>query len=332
MQETKDKLTDFLKTSLQYVVFLLLLLLAFGMATDSVGAGILLAVASLLLLPIIREKLTSKDLHHPLLTAAVIITALFISMQISDKAAIEKREQKQQEIAKSDQAEKEKMLTEFTANPQSKIDEIKNLIEQKVYTDARHQINYYRETKNEELKGLDARLSKIEEKIESEKQAAAKKAAEEQRIANAAALWSYFHTDDPMSKGMTHTAALYSSNTVSFDFPYEGAQNGRLALRIDPKHGKDVIFSIEKGQILCSSYDGCTVRVRFDDEDATSYSAAGAADNSTETIFIRNYSRFIAKMMKAKRVRISMNIYQEGSPVFDFDVSGFNKDKYQPKT
>jgi hypothetical protein len=69
--------------------------------------------------------------------------------------------------------------------------------------------------------------------------------------------------------------------------------------------------------------------VRFDDENPTSYSAAGSADNSTETIFIHNYSRFVEKMMRAKRVRISVNIYQEGAPVFDFDVSGFNAKKYK---
>ncbi len=156
-------------------------------------------------------------------------------------------------------------------------------------------------------------------------------AVEKQAAEAAAAPWSYFHTDDPMSKGITHTATLSSSNTVEFAFPYGGAQNGRLTLRTSPRHGKDVIFRIEKGQILCPSYDGCKVLVRFDDGDAISYSASSAADNSTETIFIRNYSQFAGKMMKAKRVRISVNIYQQGSPVFDFDVSGFNVGKYKSK-
>lgn len=156
-------------------------------------------------------------------------------------------------------------------------------------------------------------------------------AAEKQAIEASAAPWSYSQNDDPMSKGKTYYASITSSNSVQFDFPYEGVQRGTLTLRTDPEYGRDVIFSIEKGQILCSSYDGCTVRVRFDDEDAVSYSAAAAADNSSETIFIQNYNRFVEKLMKAKRVRISMNVYQEGAPVFDFDVSGFNRAKYKPK-
>jgi hypothetical protein len=41
--------------------------------------------------------------------------------------------------------------------------------------------------------------------------------------------------------------------------------------------------------------------------------------------------KFVEKLLKAKQVRISTNIYQQGSPVFEFDVSGFNQEKYKPK-
>jgi len=143
--------------------------------------------------------------------------------------------------------------------------------------------------------------------------------------------WSYSQDADAMSKGTTYHAWVLSSNTVNFDFPYSGEQHARLNLRVDPRHGKDVIFSIEKGQILCHSYEDCTVLVRFDDGKASNYTAVGAADNSTETIFIRNYGRFVENMLKAKKVRISTNIYQEGAPVFEFDVSGFDQNKYNPK-
>ncbi|OAJ71556.1 hypothetical protein A7976_08595 [Methylobacillus sp. MM3] len=143
--------------------------------------------------------------------------------------------------------------------------------------------------------------------------------------------WLYNLSDDAMGKGAIHQAEVSSSNTVNFDFPYSGAQRATLTLRIHPRHGKDILFSIEKGQILCHSYEDCSVLVRFDDEKPTNYSAIGAADNSTETIFIRNYSGFVEKMLKAKRVRIAANIYQEGTPAFEFDVSNFDQGKYKPK-
>jgi hypothetical protein len=143
--------------------------------------------------------------------------------------------------------------------------------------------------------------------------------------------WFYHQSDDSMGKGVIYQAQVSSSNTVNFDFPYSGTQHATLTLRTHPRNGKDIIFSIEKGQILCRSYEDCTVLVRFDDEPPTNYSAVGAADNSTETIFIRNYDRFIGKVPKAKRVRIAANIYQQGAPVFEFDVSSFDQGKYKPK-
>lgn len=142
--------------------------------------------------------------------------------------------------------------------------------------------------------------------------------------------WSYHLSDDPMGKGTVFQAQVASSNTVEFDFPYAGKQHATLTLRTHPRYGKDIIFSIEKGQFLCRSYEDCIVLVRFDDEQPINYTAAGAEDNSTETVFIRNYGRFVEKMLKAKQVRIAANVYQQGSPMFEFDVSGFTQNKYKP--
>lgn len=223
----------------------------------------------------------------------------------------EEEKQKQQQ---------ERLTSEFKEKRTDLISELKKEIAHENYANAERIGTEYLAVSDKEFKNLhDTAVEK--QKIVAKRQA----------LEAAAAPWSYSQNDDPMSKGKTYYASVSSSNTVQFDFPYSGTQNGRLTLRTDPRYGKDVIFSIEKGQILCPSYDGCSVLVRFDEENPASYSASGAADNSTETIFIRNYSRFVEKMMKAKRVRISVNIYQEGSPVFDFDVSGFNKDKYKPK-
>ena len=143
--------------------------------------------------------------------------------------------------------------------------------------------------------------------------------------------WEYSQNEDKMSGGTTYHAHTLSTNTVDFDSPYSGEQNATLFLRDSSRQGKDVIFRIERGQILCNSYEDCSILVRFDDEKATNYSAIGAADNSTETIFIRNYGKFVEKMLKTKLVRISTNIYQQGAPVFEFNVSDFDQNRYKPK-
>jgi hypothetical protein len=171
--------------------------------------------------------------------------------------------------------------------------------------------------------------SSASEKTSNTPTAAATQAATDPVAVQVGSQWNYSHVPDAMSKGTTHHAIVISSNTVEFKFPYSGEQHGRLNLRIDPKYGKDVIFSIEKGQILCHSYEDCSVLVRFDEEPAMKFSGVGSADNSTESVFIRNYDKFTSKLAKAKIVRISTNIYQEGAPVFEFDVRGFDHQKYK---
>jgi hypothetical protein len=52
-------------------------------------------------------------------------------------------------------------------------------------------------------------------------------------------------------------------------------------------------------------------------------------DNSTETISLRDYSGFVGKLSKAKTVRLSVNVFQQGSPVLDFDVIGFDANQYR---
>jgi hypothetical protein len=144
--------------------------------------------------------------------------------------------------------------------------------------------------------------------------------------------WTYYQTDDDMGKGVVYTAHVSSTNTVEFSFPYSGEQHATIFLRTHPRWGKNLYFRIEKGQLLCNSYDGCNVLVRFDDGAAMNFSAIGPEDNSTEVLFIQNYGRFVEKMLKAKRIRIAVDVYQEGAPTFEFDVSDFDQDKYKPKS
>lgn len=92
-----------------------------------------------------------------------------------------------------------------------------------------------------------------------------------------------------------------------------------------------MIFGIERGQLLCPSYEGCTVLVRFDDGKPQSFSANPPSDQSSEMLFIEDYDSFVAKLRHAKQVRISPKVYQEGSVVFAFDVAGFDPKKLRGK-
>jgi len=131
-----------------------------------------------------------------------------------------------------------------------------------------------------------------------------------------------------MSKGRVHQAITESSNTVNFGFPYAGAQRGTLLLRTHPKYGKDVILSIERGQFLVRSYEDSKALARFDDGDPITYKVVGAEDHSTTMVFFKDYQGFVARMLKSKRVRISVPVYQQGSPIFEFEVSEFDTGAY----
>lgn len=137
-------------------------------------------------------------------------------------------------------------------------------------------------------------------------------------IIDAAPQWNYTTESDPGSQGYIHTAEV-STNT--------GMQS--LQLRTHPRLGNDAIVSIEKGKFLC--HDGCTVLVRFDDGTAIRYSATSTLDGNPIKIVILGYSNFVRHLENSYRVRISAHVYQEGSPVFDFDVSSFDATKYEPE-
>lgn len=140
--------------------------------------------------------------------------------------------------------------------------------------------------------------------------------------------WYYLPSIDDMTGKTTYTAAIKSVNEVSFSFPYNGAQRGTLTLREHPRHGKDVIFNIDKGQIICGRVSECTVEMKFDDGAIKQYSASFPTDNSSNILFIEGYQELLTKLKQSKTVRLNVTVYQEGQHTFTFDVSGFSDEKY----
>ena len=143
--------------------------------------------------------------------------------------------------------------------------------------------------------------------------------------------WVYSSYPDGLTLNETYLAKVTSENQVSLGFPYRGAQNARLRLRTHPRYGKNVFLSIVKGQILVNSYNHKTITMVFDDGKPVTFRVTEPNDGSNETVFFSDYSRFVGYMLKAKTVRIAVPIYQNGAPVFTFDVSGFNTALYLPK-
>lgn len=180
----------------------------------------------------------------------------------------------------------------------------------------------------EEAGEIIPKAAKMREQAAAE---AARRRAEREREAQQRQLarkWTYQVTTDDMTGGTTRTARIRSDNTVNFDFPYQGPQRGTLMLRTHPTYGRDVIFRIREGQILCNTYSRCRVRVRFDDGSPRTWPASPPSDQSTEVIFLRNYPGFVQRLRRAELVRIQPEVFQEGNPTFEFRVGGYDHSRY----
>jgi hypothetical protein len=143
--------------------------------------------------------------------------------------------------------------------------------------------------------------------------------------------WKYRVFDDALTSKPVRQATVTSINQINFSFPYHGEQRGELTLRTHPQHGKDLIFRIQHGQILVNSFQDSTVKAVFDDSSPITYQVAGPTDHSTTTLFIRDYHGFVERMLKAKKLKMAVPFFQQGAVVFEFNVMGFDADRYLGK-
>lgn len=144
--------------------------------------------------------------------------------------------------------------------------------------------------------------------------------------------WEYDSSTDAMTDKTTRTACIRSSNAIQLSAPYEPTR-ARLCLRDSPQYGRDAFVALEKdGQILCRSYQDCTVRIRFDKGTAQGFSAVGASDGSTNIFFIRNRDKLERAIRSAGVTAIQAEFYQAGNQAMLFDTKGFSWPKSTPAT
>lgn len=134
--------------------------------------------------------------------------------------------------------------------------------------------------------------------------------------------WSYRETVDPMTDRKTQFACVNSTNEVRLYPPYSDVK-AELCIRHSPRYGLDAFVQLlGDGQIICRSYDNCTVKVRFGDGAQQSFSAADSADGSSNIVFITNASRFVTGAKTADVTRVQMTLYQAGDQVVEFNTKG----------
>ncbi|WP_168389463.1 MULTISPECIES: hypothetical protein [Acinetobacter] len=139
--------------------------------------------------------------------------------------------------------------------------------------------------------------------------------------------WQYNTSKDEMRGIESKFAATVSTNTVNFDFPYNGGSKLGLTLR---KRGSeiDVMISVTKGQFLCG-IRSCEAAFKFDDGTVQSITMVEPDSHSPDLLFVaydKTENKIINQLKSSKKLIIEVPFYQEGTKQFTFDVSGLEWD------
>lgn len=134
--------------------------------------------------------------------------------------------------------------------------------------------------------------------------------------------WDYSTNADKMTGKPTKYSILKSTNSLDLKFPYSGQNHGYLQVRKKDGKAEDVMFHFDKGQSLCRSYnDGCKVQVRFDQAQPVTFNGTNPSDGSSNVVFLSSPGTFIAAAKKAKAIKVSLELYQAGTQVLEFQSS-----------
>lgn len=333
--------------ALNWIFGVLFLLIGLVFLFASTFVGITFIIIALLLIPSVRNFTYSKTKKEiPFNTRAIVIFVLFMSSLIfivqipkyeSQKIAEQEAQlqaEKAAKIAQKAKIERQKTIDYFNANSDKILSDARSALNLGEYKEVISLSSKYSVTENKELKELNskaqAEMAAIEkaqkeahEEAKKTKLAAAAVAAaataEQEKLKKAQGLsWNYIDSQDKMGRGTIKTAYIYSINTFNFEFPYQGEQRATLRIRVHPKLKKDVILSIEQGIFQCD-FNGCTVTVRFDKDQAKNFRAVRSADNDTTTVFIKKSASFYSAAKQSKKIYIEATFYQQGTRVFEFD-------------
>lgn len=133
--------------------------------------------------------------------------------------------------------------------------------------------------------------------------------------------WVYEDEKDEIAGETIYFASAKSTNKIHFDFPYQGGTTGWIILRKHPRFGDSANFVIDKGQLLCSSYNGCYVTFKFDNNPPVTYSATAPSDHNSNALIFGCHKKFLEELKTAKQLIVEAEFFQSGLQHFKFNVA-----------
>jgi len=136
--------------------------------------------------------------------------------------------------------------------------------------------------------------------------------------------WDFDSTVDKMTSKIRYTASVTANELLDLNFPYQGGVSAVFTIRKTPEGENQAFLYLSKGQLMAAhSIDDGTIRLRFDDEKPETYSVTGAADGSSNIVFINSVNKVINKLKKSKKLIIEAVLYDNGSKQMEFNTKGF---------
>ncbi|HJF29097.1 MAG TPA: hypothetical protein K8V79_12855 [Acinetobacter lwoffii] len=133
--------------------------------------------------------------------------------------------------------------------------------------------------------------------------------------------WEYGTSVDEMRGTKSQHATTLSTNSMDFEFPYNGGSHLGLTLRKN-NEGQDIIVAIDKGQFICG-IQSCEAAFKFDDGPVQQITMVGTDDHKSDVLFVaydKTEEKIIQQIKKSKKLIIELPFYQEGKRQFIFNI------------
>ena len=150
----------------------------------------------------------------------------------------------------------------------------------------------------------------------------AKEPVSKQRTDTRSIKWQYKQTVNQEGETI-YKASLDSPTLLQFGFPYTGGSTAALTIRQRQQQQATVYLQVANGQFN-RSFQGGTVRIRFDGKPAVTYAYSAAENGSATIIFLDEAGKLIRQLKASQRMVIDVVFYGQGNRQIEFRTAGLN--------
>ena len=151
---------------------------------------------------------------------------------------------------------------------------------------------------------------------------AAKEPVQKQVTDTRSVKWAYKKTVNQEGETI-YKASLGSPTQLQFGFPYTGGSTVELTIRQQQQRQATVYLQVSNGQFN-RSFQGGSVRIRFDGKPPITYTYSAAENGSATIIFFDKADALIRQLKAAEQMVIDVAFYAQGNRQIAFRTAGLS--------